>query len=107
MLLVNLSERFLFSGSGIFRFPERWPVKRQPVGVVDQAVEDGIGESGFVDDIVPGFDRELAGDDGEARLVAVFDDLHEVAALSGCQAVWPPIVEDLATCDVGRSSGSS
>lgn len=30
--------------------------------VVDDAVEDGICESRFNDDVMPGFDRELTGD---------------------------------------------
>lgn len=37
---------------------------------------------------------QLAGDDGRARLIPVFDDLHEVAALAGFQAIRAPVVED-------------
>ena len=34
------------------------------VGVVHEAVEDGIGESGVADRFVPVIERELAGDEG-------------------------------------------
>ena len=57
-------------------------VEFEAVSVVDQAVEDGIGKRGLVDDVVPGRDRELAGDQDRASLVAVLDDFHEVAALA-------------------------
>ena len=47
---------------GDSRAPHRMTVEFEAVSVVDQAVEDGICESGLVDDVVPGRDRELAGD---------------------------------------------
>ena len=31
----------------------------EALGVVDEAIEDGIGEGGIADDIVPGFDGVL------------------------------------------------
>jgi hypothetical protein len=39
-------------------------------GVVDQAVEDGIGIGGVADQRVPLIDGELAGDDGGPRQTA-------------------------------------
>ena len=51
------------------------------IGVVDEAVEDGVGDGGIADDFVPVVDGHLAGDDGRAALVAVLDDLEEIAAL--------------------------
>jgi hypothetical protein len=41
------------------------------VGVVDQAVEDGVGVGGIADQRVPLIDGELAGDDGGVAAVAV------------------------------------
>ena len=55
------------------------------MGVVDQAVEDGVGDGGIADDLVPTIDRELAGDDDRAGLIAVFDDLQQIAALLGVE----------------------
>lgn len=69
-------------------------IQFEAIGVVDQAVEYGIGECGFVDDVVPCGDRELAGDQDRASPMAVLDDLHEIAALSGVQAIGAPIIEN-------------
>ena len=45
------------------------------VGIVDEPVEDGVGQRRVADDVVPAIDRHLAGDDQRAGVVAVFDDL--------------------------------
>ena len=43
---------------------------------------------------MPGIDGKLAGDDRGAGLVAVLDDLHEIPALAGGEAVGAPVVQD-------------
>jgi|GEM_PF-2232681 len=58
------------------------------------AIENGIGKRGLVDDVVPGRDRKLAGDQDRAPAMAVLDDFHEVTALPGVQAVRAPVVQD-------------
>ena len=45
------------------------------MGIVDDAVEDGVGEGGIADHIVPAVDWELTGDQGSAAAVAFFGDL--------------------------------
>jgi len=50
------------------------------VGVVEEAVEDGVAEGGIADDIVPVFDRHLAGEERAAPCVAVVEDLEQVVA---------------------------
>jgi hypothetical protein len=66
----------------------------QPVSVVDELVEDGVGDGWIGDGLMPLLDRQLAGDDGRAAAVAIIDDLEEVASLIGGQTGEPPIVED-------------
>jgi hypothetical protein len=61
---------------------------------VHEPVEDCVGEGRLSDDLVPGFQRELAGNDGRPAAVTFLDDFHEVAALHGREAIRPPIVED-------------
>ena len=51
------------------------------MGVVDQPVEDAVGQRGIADLFVPSRDRQLRSKDRGAHLVAVFADLPEVAAL--------------------------
>ena len=64
-----------------------WPVEVDPVRVVDDTVEDGVGECRFADDVVPFVDGQLAGDQDGGVLVSVLDDFHEVASLIGAEAV--------------------
>ena len=65
-----------------------------PVGVVDHAVENRVGERRDADHIVPAVDGNLAGDDERALVVAVLDDFEKIARLIGRQRFRPPIVED-------------
>ena len=58
------------------------------------AVEDGIGEGGIADDLVPGVDGKLAGDQRGTGAVSVFDDLHQVAPLARSKAIRPPVIND-------------
>jgi hypothetical protein len=51
------------------------------IGIVYEAIEDGVGDGRISDDLVPSVDRNLAGDDGRAPLVAILDDLEEVTTL--------------------------
>jgi hypothetical protein len=64
------------------------------MGVVDDAVEDGVGERWIADDVVPAVDGDLAGDHGGAAAVALLDDLEEIAALLGRERPETPVVED-------------
>ena len=70
------------------------PFEFEPIGVVNQAVKDGIGKCGLVDDVVPSCNRKLAGDQDRSSSIAVLDDFHEVTALPGVQAIGPPIIEN-------------
>ena len=44
------------------------------MGVVNEAVEDGVGISRIADNMVPFVDRELAGDDHGSSSMAFFED---------------------------------
>jgi len=64
------------------------------MGVVNEAVEDGIGISRVADEGVPFVDRDLAGEDGRAAPVAFLEDLVEVTTGTGVERFEAPIVED-------------
>ena len=64
------------------------------MGVVDEAVEDGVGVGRIADHRVPFVDRELAGEDGRAAAVAFLEDLEEIVAGGGVERLEAPIVED-------------
>ncbi len=64
------------------------------MGVVDEAVEDGVGVGRVADHRMPFVDRDLAGENGRAAAVAFFEDLVEVSPGAGVEGVKTPIVED-------------
>ncbi len=49
---------------------------------MDDSVENGVGERRDANHIVPAIDRNLAGDDEGALVVAVLDDFEEIAGVS-------------------------
>ena len=60
-------------------------------GVMDESVEDGVGEGGVAEQLMPLGQGELAGDEGGARGVSVFE---EVAAVVGVERGESEVVED-------------
>jgi hypothetical protein len=64
------------------------------VGVVDEAVENGVGQGRIADNFVPLVGGDLAGDDGGTAPVTVFEYLEQIDALSVCEDRQSPIVED-------------
>jgi hypothetical protein len=64
------------------------------VGVVDEAVEDCVGDGRVGDRLVPVIDRQLAGHDGGAAIVPIVDNLQQIATLLLRQRGEPPVVED-------------
>jgi hypothetical protein len=68
--------------------------KIDAVGVVDDAIEDGVGVGGIADDLVPFVDGDLAGDDGRSSTITFFEDFEEVMTSGGIERLETPIVED-------------
>src|SRR6187551_3602165 len=66
----------------------------QAVGIVNDAVEDRVGQSGIPDQGMPAVHRDLAGDQGGAAAVAVFNDFEHVVALLGAEWFEASIIED-------------
>ena len=77
-----------------FELAHRRAVEFEPVGVVDDAIQDRVAEGGLADNLMPGGHGELAGDQDGAAAVAILDDLHEIAPLAGREAIGSPVVED-------------
>jgi len=63
------------------------------VGVVDESVEDGVGEGGVAEDVMPVVEGELAGDERGAFAVAIVEDFEEVATLGIGEGREPEVVE--------------
>jgi len=60
------------------RVAHRRSFQREPVGVMEDAVADGIGDTRLADGRVPRSRRELAGDERRAALAAIFDHLQQI-----------------------------
>src|SRR5690348_2103781 len=69
---------------------QRVALELDAVGVVDDAVEDGVCDDRLADQVMPAVDGYLAGDEGGAVSVAFLDDLQQVAALVGRERLEPP-----------------
>ena len=52
------------------------------MGVVDQTVEDAVGDGGVYDLLVPARDGQLGSEHGGASLVAILADFPDFAALA-------------------------
>jgi hypothetical protein len=59
------------------------------VSVVDEPVEDGIGQGVIADGFVPMLQRKLAGDEGGLSSDPVLQDLEEISALGGSEGASP------------------
>jgi hypothetical protein len=88
----------LLDGCGIRQFVVAFahglPLEVDPVGVVYEPVEDGVGEGGVADDLVSVLDGYLAGNQGRTVAGAVIEQLQEIAALLGVKLGQSPVVED-------------
>ncbi len=81
---------------------QRVSVEFEAIGIVDDTVEDGVGEGWFADHFVPASDRQLAVDQYGGG-ATVLDDLQHAAALIGIQPVRSSIVEDQ---ELGAAKGA-
>jgi hypothetical protein len=73
------------------------------VSIVHQAVQNAVGQRGIANLFVPLGDGQLAGQNGRARLIAVFADFQEVAPLAFPERSMRPIIHDQHIC-AGQSS---
>src|SRR5580692_5154741 len=64
------------------------------VGIVDDAIEDGVGIGRIADKVMPFVHGDLAGDDGRSTAVALFDDFKEIVTRGGVERFEPPVVEN-------------
>ena len=75
-------------------FTDGLAVELDAVGVVNDAIEDGVGVGGLADEVVPCVDRRLAGADGGAAAVALLNDFEEVLSGWGIERSKAEIVQD-------------
>ena len=64
------------------------------MGIMDQSVEDSIGDGGIADLFMPVLHRELTGDDGGGMTVSLLNNLQEVSSLGVVHGSKTQIVDD-------------
>ncbi len=57
------------------------PFDFDAMSIVDDSVENGDGDGGFADHLMPCRDRQLSGDDGGSALVPLFEELEQIEPL--------------------------
>jgi hypothetical protein len=63
-------------------------------GVANDAVDDGVGERGNADQVIPAVHGNLTGDDERGLVVTVLDDFEQIARLIGGEGFGSPIIQD-------------
>ena len=64
------------------------------VGVVNEAIKDGVGVGWIADHLMPGRYGELRGDDRRSAPIALFEDFEQVVAGAGVERFEPEVVEN-------------
>ena len=82
-----------FSGQGAL-FSHALAGQFDAVGVVNQPVQDGIGNRWIPYNFIPSIYRHLAGHDGRAVLVTILDDFEQIAPLIVIELFGSPVIEN-------------
>jgi hypothetical protein len=64
------------------------------VGVVDEAIEDGVSVGWVTDHLMPPGHRKLAGNERRAMPVSVLEDFQQVVASIAVERFEAPVIED-------------
>ncbi len=99
---IPLTDMFICSGvcgfvkDGGFGgfFPHAFSRELEAVGVVDEAIQDGVTQCRVRYDLKQAVHRNLAGDDGRCPAMPVFDYLKKVASLGGIQNRKSEVIKD-------------
>ena len=65
----------------------------QAMGVVDEPIQDGVGDGRIGDQFVPVLYGELAGHDGGGASMPVVEDLQEITLMVGCERRQAPVIQ--------------
>ena len=72
------------------------------MGVVRETVENGVGVSGVANDLVPGGQRELGGDDRRSAAISLLEDFEQVVTGAGVEGLEAEVVENE---EIGAAEG--
>ena len=75
-------------------FPHGFALQRELVGVMHQAVEDRVGQCRIPQGLMPVLDRQLTGHQRGPAIMAIFDDLQQVATIFITERRQAPVIEN-------------
>jgi hypothetical protein len=61
--------------------------------IVDEAVQDGVGVSGVANDLMPGKQEELGGDDRRPVAVSLLENFEQIMTGAGVEGFEAEVVE--------------
>lgn len=73
--------------------PHAVAAELDPMSVVDEAMEDGVGINRIADDLVPSLDRNPVGDDGRLAAILFFENPKEIMAPGIVERLEAPVIE--------------
>jgi hypothetical protein len=72
------------------------------MGIVDEAVQNGVGVSGVANDLMPGRQRELGCDDRRSTAIPLFEDFEQIVTGAGVERLEAEVVENE---EIGAAEG--
>src|SRR5262249_4461615 len=72
------------------------------MGVADEAVENGVGVSGVSNNLMPGRQGELGGDDRRPPPVSVLEDFEQIVTSAAVEGFEPEVIENE---EIGAAEG--
>jgi hypothetical protein len=84
------SSRFELPAAGT---PEALSGEFDPMRIVHEAVENGVGVGGVANDLVPSCERELGSDDRRSAAVTLFEDVEQIVTGAGVEGFEAEIAE--------------
>jgi hypothetical protein len=81
-------------GIGVVIFSEGLALEFEFVGLMDEAIEDRVGEGGVSQIVVPMFDWQLTGDDGRAGADTIIEQLKQIRTCALIERSQSPVVQN-------------
>ena len=85
---------FLGQAMRSFLSPHAVSFQRDAMGIVDDAVEDSIGDRGLADHFVPGRHRELGGDERGSAAIPFLEDFEQIKALLIVETMGTSVIQN-------------
>jgi hypothetical protein len=81
-------------GQGGVGFAPGSPLEIEPVGVVDEAIQNGVSDGWVGEAGMPLCDRHLSNDQGGGSAIAIIHDFEQVLGLAAGEGIAQPVIED-------------